>query len=95
MALELVANAAAAVGGLAAGVMNFFTDMFLTPPLKATLNHLEETELKTLKGGKSQVGCCVLKESVVQSESALLSLSCSTLLPLCLLSSRRNKDPES
>ena len=55
MALGPITNAVAAVGGLITAVMNFFTDMFLTPPLKATLTHLEETELKTLKGGESQL----------------------------------------
>ncbi|KAI3365500.1 hypothetical protein L3Q82_010590, partial [Scortum barcoo] len=50
MVMALVANAAATVGGLITAVMNYLTDMFLTPPLNATLQHLEETELKTLKG---------------------------------------------
>ncbi|KAG8008761.1 hypothetical protein GBF38_010378 [Nibea albiflora] len=50
MAVALVANAVATVGSFIAAVMNYFTDMFLTPPLKATLKHLEEAELKTLKG---------------------------------------------
>lgn len=53
MAMALVGSAVATVGALITGVMNFFTDMFLTPPLKATLKYLEEAELKTLKGGKS------------------------------------------
>lgn len=48
-----VANVVATIGGFVTGLMNFFTDIFLTPPLKATLQHLEETELKTLKGGTS------------------------------------------
>lgn len=51
----LVASTVATVGGLITAVMNFLTDMFLTPPLKATLQHLEETELKTMKGGESAV----------------------------------------
>lgn len=50
MALELIGNVAATVGGLAAGVMNFLTDLFLTKPLKATIQYLEEAELKTLQG---------------------------------------------
>lgn len=54
MVLGLVANAVATIGGLITAVMNFFTNKFLTPPLKATLRHLEETELKTLTGGKSE-----------------------------------------
>lgn len=48
--MELIANTVATVGGLVTGVMNFFTDKFLTPPLKATLKYLEEAELKTTKG---------------------------------------------
>uniref|UniRef100_A0A3Q3GWX7 Uncharacterized protein n=1 Tax=Labrus bergylta TaxID=56723 RepID=A0A3Q3GWX7_9LABR len=50
MATELIANAVATIGGLITGVMNYFTDRFLTLPLMATLRHLEETELKTLQG---------------------------------------------
>lgn len=50
MALGIIAPALAAIGSLISGFMNYFTDMFLTTPLKATLKHLEETELKTLKG---------------------------------------------
>ncbi|KAK5602623.1 hypothetical protein CRENBAI_006596 [Crenichthys baileyi] len=50
MAMGLVGDAVATVGGLITGVLNFFTDFFLTPPLKATLMFLEEAELKTLKG---------------------------------------------
>ncbi len=53
MALSLVTNAVASIGGLITGVMNYITDMFLTAPLKATLRHLEETELQTLTGGLS------------------------------------------
>uniref|UniRef100_A0A668TZF5 Peroxiredoxin-like 2A n=1 Tax=Oreochromis aureus TaxID=47969 RepID=A0A668TZF5_OREAU len=48
--MELVTNVVATVGGLVTGVMNFFTDRFLTPPLEATLKYLEEAELKTTKG---------------------------------------------
>ena len=33
-------------------VLNYFTDVFLTQPLKATLQHLEETDLTTLSGGE-------------------------------------------
>lgn len=47
--MELVTNVVATVGGLVTGVMNFFTDRFLTPPLEATLKYLE-AELKTTKG---------------------------------------------
>ena len=51
--MGVVVTAVATIGGFITGVMNFFTNIFLTPPLKATLKHLEQTELKTLKGGKS------------------------------------------
>lgn len=50
MVLGIIANSVAAVVCLFTAVMNFFTDMFLTAPLKATLKHLEDTQLKTLKG---------------------------------------------
>jgi len=48
--MAVVVNVVATIGGFFTAIMNFFTDIFLTPPLKATLKHLEETELKTLKG---------------------------------------------
>uniref|UniRef100_A0A3B4ZP32 Peroxiredoxin-like 2A n=1 Tax=Stegastes partitus TaxID=144197 RepID=A0A3B4ZP32_9TELE len=53
MALQLLGNAAAIVGGLVTGVMNIITDLFLTPPLRATLQYLGEAELKTLQGEKT------------------------------------------
>lgn len=60
--MELVTNVVATVGGLVTGVMNFFTDRFLTPPLEATLKYLEEAELKTTKGGESYL--CLPKETM-------------------------------
>lgn len=57
--VALAAATVATVGGFITAVMNFLTDMFLTPPLKATLQHLEETELKTMKGGESAVWICL------------------------------------
>uniref|UniRef100_A0A3Q3IZN5 Uncharacterized protein n=2 Tax=Monopterus albus TaxID=43700 RepID=A0A3Q3IZN5_MONAL len=48
--MGLLSNMVSAVGRVVTGLTNFFTDMFLTPPLKATLQHLRETELKTLRG---------------------------------------------
>lgn len=48
--MGVVVTAVATIGAFITGIMNFFTNKFLTPPLKATLKHLEETELKTLKG---------------------------------------------
>lgn len=50
-AMGLLRSAVAAVAGLVTGFMNVFTNVLLTPPLKATLTHLEETELETLSGG--------------------------------------------
>lgn len=51
--MGLLADLLAAVGGWITGVMNSITDVFLTPPLQATLEQLEVTELKTLSGGES------------------------------------------
>lgn len=50
--MELLVQSVGAVGALVASVLRSFTDIFLTPPLKATLKHLEDTDLKTVKGGK-------------------------------------------
>lgn len=50
--MGLIVSAMAAVGSFLTSVMNFITDPFLTPPVKATLSHLEEAELKTLQGEK-------------------------------------------
>uniref|UniRef100_A0A673ADF3 Redox-regulatory protein FAM213A n=1 Tax=Sphaeramia orbicularis TaxID=375764 RepID=A0A673ADF3_9TELE len=50
--IRLWLTTASAIGGFITGVLNSVTDRFLTPPLKATLKHLEETELKTLSGEK-------------------------------------------
>lgn len=50
--MGLIVSAVAVVGGYLLSVMNFITDPFLTPPLKATLKHLEEAELKTLQGDR-------------------------------------------
>lgn len=52
MAEGVVVRVVSSFFGLFRAVMNFVTNVFLTPPLKATLKHLEETELKTLTGGK-------------------------------------------
>lgn len=52
MVLELVAAAVASVGGFITAVLNSITDNFLTKPLQATLQHLEEAELQTLHGGE-------------------------------------------
>ncbi|GAA6214557.1 redox-regulatory protein FAM213A-like [Lates japonicus] len=74
--MELVVNLVATVGGLITGVMNLFTDMFLTAPLKATIAHLEETELKTLKGEIKTVKAKSLWEktgAVIMAEAAELS----------------------
>lgn len=57
--MGLLAKLVASVGGLITAVMNSITDVFLTPPLQATLELLEETELKTLSGGESRCWACV------------------------------------
>lgn len=49
--MGLIRDAVDAVGGLIVAVTSFLTDRFLTPPLRASLAHLEETELRTLTGG--------------------------------------------
>ncbi|KAF1373613.1 hypothetical protein PFLUV_G00240740 [Perca fluviatilis] len=76
MIMGIIANAVAAVGGLITGVMNGFTNIFLTSPLKATLKYLEETELKTLKGDKRILKAKSLWEgsgAVIMAEAAELS----------------------
>nr|CBN81662.1 Uncharacterized protein [Dicentrarchus labrax] len=76
MAMGLVANAVATIGGLIHGVTNFFTNLFLTPPMKATLKHLEDTELKTLKGEIKTLKARSLWErsgAVIMAEAAELS----------------------
>lgn len=50
--MGLIVSAMATVTGFLTSVMNFLTDPFLTPPMRATLTYLEETELKTLQGEK-------------------------------------------
>ena len=50
--MELLVQSVNAVGALVATVLRSFTDIFLTPPLKATLKHLQDIDLKTMKGGK-------------------------------------------
>ncbi|KAK7919339.1 hypothetical protein WMY93_010623 [Mugilogobius chulae] len=52
--MGLIVSAVAAVAGFLNSVMNFLTDPFLTPPLKAPLKHLEEAELTTLQGDKRE-----------------------------------------
>lgn len=54
--MGFLAKLVCAVGGFVAAVMDSITDAFLTPPLRATLGHLEEADLKTLSGGESR--CC-------------------------------------
>lgn len=54
MSAGLAANLAASLVGLITALTNFVTDLFLTPPLRATLKHLEEAELKALEGGESE-----------------------------------------
>ncbi|PWA21774.1 hypothetical protein CCH79_00003295, partial [Gambusia affinis] len=71
MAMALIGNTVATVGGLVTGVLNFFTDFFLTPPLNATLMFLEEAELKTLKGVVPFNIFPFLRHKDVQGQNAL------------------------
>ncbi|TDG97787.1 hypothetical protein EPR50_G00211550 [Perca flavescens] len=76
MIMGILANAVEVIGGLITGVMNGFTNIFLTSPLKATLKYLEETELKTLKGDKRILKAKSLWEgsgAVIMAEAAELS----------------------
>lgn len=50
--MGLVMSAVATVASFLTSVMNFLTDPFLTPSLSASLQYLEDTELKTLQGEK-------------------------------------------
>lgn len=68
--MGLLAKLLAAVGGFVTAVMNSITDAFLTPPLRATLEHLEETELKTLSGGESR--CCACSHRTGSVDAALV-----------------------
>lgn len=79
-AMGILTGAVAAVGGLVTGFMNFFTNIFLTPPLKATLTHLEEAELKTLSGGGSRNPRYNLTWGLFMLRT--VSLCCSTVSPL-------------
>lgn len=67
--MELVLNAASAVGSFIAGFTNYITDLFLTPPLTATLRYLEDTDLKTLTGGESQLAINHRRASVFINSS--------------------------
>uniref|UniRef100_A0AAQ5ZS89 Peroxiredoxin-like 2A n=1 Tax=Amphiprion ocellaris TaxID=80972 RepID=A0AAQ5ZS89_AMPOC len=69
MVLELIGNVAATIGGLVAGVMNILTDLFLTKPLKATIQYLEEAELKTLQGDVKTFKARTLWEKEVKSDT--------------------------
>ncbi|KAF3853877.1 hypothetical protein F7725_014565 [Dissostichus mawsoni] len=76
MSLGIIAPALAAIGSIISGFMNYFTDKFLTTPLRATLKYLEETELKTLKGETRVLKARSLWEgsgAVIMAEAAELS----------------------
>ena len=68
MAAGVVATLVASALGLITAVTNFLTDMFLTPPLKATLQHLEGAELKTLSGGETEKNVIVTHDSTHSNE---------------------------
>uniref|UniRef100_A0A671YDL9 Peroxiredoxin-like 2A n=1 Tax=Sparus aurata TaxID=8175 RepID=A0A671YDL9_SPAAU len=78
--MELVLNAASAVGSFIAGFTNYITDLFLTPPLTATLRYLEDTDLKTLTGGESQL--TVKAKSLWKSSGAVIMAEAAELSSL-------------
>lgn len=51
--MSLVSGVASAAVGLLTAATNLLTDAFLTPPLPASLAHLEEAELRPLSSGES------------------------------------------
>ena len=65
--METIACIVGAAVACITQVLNYFTDVFLTQPLKATIQHLEETDLTTLSGGESHSYGNVLAVSVVAS----------------------------
>lgn len=56
MIIALLSSAASAAVSLLTAVSNLLTAAFLTPPLEASLTHLEETELRPLSAGESGFG---------------------------------------
>lgn len=50
-AMDVVVQSLGAVVALIATGLRSFSDLFLTQPSRATLKHLEETDLKPLTGG--------------------------------------------
>ncbi|KAF7657424.1 hypothetical protein LDENG_00026820 [Lucifuga dentata] len=74
--MGIVENIVATFGSFTVTFTNFFTDVFLTPPLKATVTRLEEIDLKTLKGEKKTFKAKSLWEksgAVIMAEAAELS----------------------
>lgn len=51
--MSLLSGGASAALGLLTAASNLLTDAFLTPPLQASLAHLEEAELQPLSSGES------------------------------------------
>uniref|UniRef100_A0A3Q4BYQ4 Peroxiredoxin-like 2A n=1 Tax=Mola mola TaxID=94237 RepID=A0A3Q4BYQ4_MOLML len=72
--IGLIRDAVDAVGGLIVAVTSFLTDRFLTPPLRASLAHLEETELRTLTGDARRLKAGSLWEKEVSEAAELSSL---------------------
>lgn len=56
MITALLSSAASAAISLLTAVSNLLTDAFLTPPLEASLAHLEDAELRPLSAGESGFG---------------------------------------
>lgn len=54
--MSLVSGVASAAVGLLTAATNLLTDAFLTPPVQASLAHLEEAELRPLSSGESSLG---------------------------------------
>lgn len=54
--MSLLSGASSAAVGLLTAATNLLTDAFLTPPLQASLAHLEEAELRPLSSGESSFG---------------------------------------
>lgn len=54
--MSLVSGVASAAVGLLTAATNLLTDAFLTPPIQASLAHLQEAELRPLSSGESSLG---------------------------------------
>ncbi|KAK0151685.1 Redox-regulatory protein FAM213A [Merluccius polli] len=74
--MAIIARVVGAAVACLAAVLNYVTAVFLTAPLKASLQHLEETELTTLSGEKKSFKAKSLwadSGAVIMAEAAELS----------------------